>query len=221
MTELTPDVRAADAALARRIMRVAWWSILLGLALEAVVLTIQSLGAKTPALATIAADTAQKVTWSVFVCAALAIANSAAKAVRALACSATGLLCAPAAFILAKSSHKAVNTALDGTAAALTAAPSPWVLAGIKAAEFAALGFLAGRMTARGEARLKHFAFVGAGVGAVFGAIFVGYVRAASAPTPPAVAAVAGMANEILYPTGCAIVLYASDALGPRLMTRR
>lgn len=220
MHELPQYGRAADIALARRIARVAWWSILLGLVLEAAVLTIQSLGARTPPAATIAADTAQKLTWSVFVCAALAIANSAAKAVRALACGATGLLCAPAAFIVAKSSHKAVHTALDGSAAALIAAPSPWVLAGIKAAEFAVLGYLAGRMTARGDARLKHFALTGAGIGAVFGAIFVGYVRAASEPTPPTVAAFAGMANEILYPAGCAMVLYASDALGPRLLSR-
>ena len=58
---------------------------------------------------------------------------------------------------------------------------------------------------------------MGLGVAIVFGGAAVGYTVNVSSPAPATGKVVALGLNELLYPIGCALVLYASDAMSQRL----
>lgn len=208
----SPASRETVPDLIPRLLRVAWLGVLLGLAIELLVLLALGLAGKMPPLLTIAADTAQKVTWSTLVCAALAAAQTLVR-VQALGMAAAGLLGAPIALLLARSVHKAVNAALDAAPAAQAA--TPWVLAGLKGAEYALLGLLLIQLAKRSRGLGAHVA-TGAGLGtAFFGAL--SWLMPLDGFQPQLMRAI----NEILHPTGCALVIYFGTQFGSRLGARK
>lgn len=212
MSQAIPSPPAASREtspdLIPRLLRVAWLGVLLGLSIELLVLLALGLAGKLPPLLTIAADTAQKVTWSTLVCAALAAAQTLVRA-QALGMAAAGLLGAPIALLLARSVHKAVNAALDAAPAAQAA--TPWVLAGLKGVEYALLGLLLIRLAKRARGLGLHAA-AGAGLGlAFFGAL--SWLVPLDGFQPQLMRAI----NEILHPTGCALVIYFGAQFGSRL----
>ncbi len=194
-----------------RVLRAAWLAILLGLVMEAlVVLSLTGFG-PVPKAGAVFADAVQKTSWSLIVCAGLAIGASAARLSGAMpAMGLAGLLAAPLGFVIARALHRGAAVVVSlgpvGTGA------SPVWLAILKAVEYGVLGALLGRAADRGGARLG----VCLGYGFLAGAIFGGIALWLMQPMPPPTFA-ARAVNELLFPVGCAGVLHTSRLLERRM----
>jgi hypothetical protein len=196
------------------LLRVAWLAILLGLLLQlALLLVAAGLGAATSSR-TILAETFKTVSWSLLVCVGVALGRVAAKGRLPLE-GVTGLLAAPLALTAANAVQKGVAEAVD--AAGVPAGPAPvWVLA-IKAAEYGCLGLALNWVGQRAwHSALGHLA-VGLMTGVVFGGVFLAAV-VQSAPTPLSTPSLlARGVNELLFPVGCALVVFIAEVLRAHL----
>ncbi len=132
--------QSQSANLSDTLLRIAWLSILLGLAIEVILLVIATGAGKLPGVQSIAADLAQKISWSVIVCAGLAFGKAASKGQPSWMALA-GLVSAPIAFNVARTLHKSVSFALKVTSPGAGVA-FPFLIAGLKGLEYAALGML-------------------------------------------------------------------------------
>ncbi len=197
--------------LSRTLLRSSWWAIILGLVFEGLQLAAAAAaGAATPVAGSLLADTAQKVSWSYIVCVALACGTAATRGGPA-AIGLLGALAAPLAFGVARAAHKSVAQAL--AAAAPAGGPSPWLLAGVKAAEYAVFGYLVTRLVRRPELRLPAYVRMGLVIGAVFGALLL-WIMDRAAPQGLSVPVLVSRGiNELLFPVGCACVLWATGIL--------
>ncbi|HEY9377640.1 MAG TPA: hypothetical protein VIQ02_11165, partial [Jiangellaceae bacterium] len=156
------------------------------------------------------AETFKTVSWSLLVCVGVALGRVAAKGRLPLE-GVTGLLAAPLALTAANTVQKGVAEAVN--AAGVPAGPAPlWVLA-IKAAEYGCLGLALNWVGRRAwHSALGHLA-VGLLTGVVFGGVFLTVV-VQSAPTPlSASSLLARGVNELLFPVGCALVVFIAEVL--------
>jgi hypothetical protein len=192
-------------------LRAAWLAILLGLLMEAlVVMALAGMG-PVPKLAAAFADTVQKTSWSLIVCAGLAIGAAAARTGSLLSSmSLAGLLAAPLGFVLARALHRGAASVVS--LGAVGTGASPVWLAILKAVEYGVLGALLGRAADRGGARLGPCLGYGFIAGIVFGGIALWLMQ-----PMPAATLVARAVNEMLFPVGCSGVLYASRLLERRI----
>jgi hypothetical protein len=199
----------------RTVLRASWYAIGLGLLLQAVQIGVLAAGgAKLPPLAATAADAAQKVSWSFIVCVALACGTALARAGPG-AMSALGLLAAPLAFAAARALHKTVAQVLDISVPG--GGPSPWLLAGIKAAEYALFGWLIARLIHRPEPRPWPYVRTGLLIGVGFGALFLWALIGAAPAGLPTTTLAARAINELLFPVGCACLLWVTGTLSRRV----
>jgi hypothetical protein len=206
---------AGGAPLWRTVLKVAWLSIGLGLALEVLLLVVAAYGGTAgDSPKPFVADLVRKVSWSLLVCVGIAFGTAAGKA-RSAAMGLLGLVSAPVAFNAAKALHKGTASAL-GVAAGAAAGPSPLLIAALKALEYGLLGAAVGLLGKRGRGTLGAHVGVGLSVGAVFGGAILGASAAAGAATD-LVSLLAAAINEVLFPVGCSLVLYASGTIGKRL----
>jgi hypothetical protein len=190
----------------RKLASVAWLAILLGMAMEALMLAVAAGFRAATAPDPFLAELAQKVSWSVVVCAGLAVGSAIARA-KPAAMGVLGLLSAPLAFNVSRALHRAMAGALG---VAVVAGPAPFAIAALKATQYALLGFVLGHLGQRGAGALAH---VGAGLlaGLLFGVPIVALTGLASQAET-----VARTVNELGFPVGCALVLYAADVLSAR-----
>ena len=196
------------------LLRVAWLAIALGLAMQALRLLLAAGFGAFPGLGPAVADLVGQVSWSVVVCAGLALGTAASTA-RAPVMGLMGLLSAPLALNVSRSLHQGTVAALDiaGTAAG---GPSPLLLALIKGVEYACLGVAVGWIGRRPWGGALAHAAVGLVVGVIFGGAILALTYA-TAPAPlPAVALISRGANEIFFPVGCSLVLFAAQALAKK-----
>ncbi len=195
-----------------KLLKVAWWAILLGLGMELILVAVAAGAGKMPALKPVVADLVQKVSWSFIVCMGLAVGTAAAKS-RGTVMGLAGLAAAPVAFHVARMLHKsAVQTlAIAGPA---SSAPSVATLALIKAVEYAWLGAAIAWLSKRGSGVNAHL-ILGLVTGAACATVIMG-LGAASGAQMPVVALVTRTVNELLFPAGCALVLFAAERLGQR-----
>jgi hypothetical protein len=202
------------ASLGAKLLRAAWLAILLGFVMEALLLLFTAGFGIFPGLKPIAADLIRQVSWSTFVCVGLALGTAVSKA-RAPLMGILGFLAAPLAFTISRSLHQGAVKTLE-IAGSGVEAPPVLLLALLKAVEYACLGVALGWIGRRvwGGA-MVHLA-TGLLVGLVFGGTIVGLTYQMS-PDPPASAELISLgANEILFPVGCSLVLFAATALGKR-----
>jgi hypothetical protein len=202
------------ASLRAKLLRAAWLAILLGFVMEALLLLFTAGFGIFPGLKPIAADLIRQVSWSTFVCVGLALGTAVSKA-RAPLMGILGFLAAPLAFTISRSLHQGAVKTLE-IAGSGVEAPPVLLLALLKAIEYACLGVALGWIGRRvwGGA-MAHLA-TGLLVGLIFGGTIVGLTYQMS-PDPPASAALVSLgANEILFPVGCSLVLFAATALGKR-----
>lgn len=213
--QVPPAQAAAGSELWRKILRVAWLSIGLGILLEVLLLVLAAFaGTAGSSPKPFIADLFQKVSWSFIVCVGLAFGTTASKA-RAGVMGFLGLISAPLGFSIARAVHKGVGQALDVAAAG---GAFPFLIAIVKGLEYGVLGAALGWLSRKsGKASLGTHVGTGVAIGLTFGvAIIALIVRAA--PTPPTSVDLAARAiNEVLFPVGCSVVLYAADAMGKRL----
>jgi hypothetical protein len=207
----TPE--APTSALGSTLLRVAWLAILLGLAMELLLVLASSFGGGLGGLGPFVADLVKNVSWSVFVCVGLAVGMAVTEA-RVPVMGFMGLLSAPIAFKISRVLHKGALEALavsGGGAEDL----SPLLVVAIKGLEYGCLGLGVGWVSQRrwGGA-LAHLA-VGLLVGLGFGGSEIAYATGGTFQLSSA-DLLSEAVDEILFPAGCSMVLFAATTLGKR-----
>ncbi len=194
------------------LLRVAWLAILLGLLLQLALLLVAAGFGTVAGSRPLLAETCKTVCWSLLVCVGVALGRVAAKA-RVPLEGVSGLLAAPLALTAANTLQKGVAEALN--AAGTPAGPPPlWVVA-IKAAEYACLGLALGWIGRRTRGNALGHVAAGLATGIVFGGAFLA-LTVASAPTPLPLLLAKGV-NELLFPVGCALVVFIAEVLATHL----
>jgi hypothetical protein len=203
--------RQEGSQLAKTLLHIAWLSILLGLALEIIMLLIAVNANKIPGIEPIMANLVQKISWSGLVCTGLAFGKAASGANPAWMAFA-GLLSAPSAFAIARVLHKSTADALK-VASAGAAAAFPFLIAGLKGLEYAVLGLVLGWIGKNANSGVFAYGFGGLVIGVVFGTTIAGTSTPGGFGTmniiPPLV-------NEVLFPVGCSLAIYVADLIGKR-----
>lgn len=196
------------------VIRAAWLAVLLGIVLQLLLLAVAAGFSVFRGGGPFVAETVRNVAWSVIVCAGLAAGRTAA-ASRIEFTGLTGMLAAPLGLNAANAIQKAVAEALD-VAQPAPGGPSPFLVALIKAVEYGSLGLAVAWLGSRKQAGAGTYAVVGLIAGVVFGGLILLLVIGTSGP-PPAPAIVSRAANEILFPVGCALVIYVTGVVGGSL----
>jgi hypothetical protein len=199
--------------------RAAWMAIILGLVIEILLLVLGGALGKTLGLGPIVADLVRNVSWSVFVCVGLAVGTAVVKA-RVPLMGLLGLLSAPLAFEVSRVMHKGTLEALAATGEVSSGQFSVFLVGLVKGLEYAVLGMAIGWVGKRPWGGAVAHAAVGLAIGLVFGGTLVGIAHA-SAPEPLSTADLVTRAvNEILFPVGCSLVLFAATSLGKKAAER-
>lgn len=192
------------------LLRVAWLAILLGLLLQLALLLVAAGFGTVTGPQPLLAEASKTVSWSLLVCVGVALGRVVAKG-RVPLEGATGLLAAPLALTAANTLQKGVAEALNVAGAAVGPAPL-WVLA-IKAAEYACLGLALGWIGRRAWGSALGHAGAGLVTGIVFGGAFLTIIIQ-SAPPLSTPSLLARGVNELLFPIGCALVVFIAEVLG-------
>jgi hypothetical protein len=193
----------------RRAIMVAWLAVFAGVAVQALVLATRLLAGAEFVGAQFVATMAQGVSWSVLVCGAVAIGTVAGKA-RAAITGLIGLIAGPVAWGLAKGVQKGVQSLLG-------VAEDPinnffLTVSALKGLEYAVLGAALGFMVGKKWANLRAHILLGLAVGAAFGAFLVTMTvnfNAANGKPVLLPAVLSQSVNELVFPIGCALVIYA------------
>jgi len=186
------------------LLRVAWLSILLGLSIEILLLVVTSFFGKKLVFQVAMAETIQKISWSIVVCSALALAR-VFSAARPLVSGLAGLLSAPIGFIIAGAAQKGVAQALSVPTSS-SPSPSAAVLALLKGLEYAWLGIILAWVGYRYGNTVRAFALSGLTAGVLFGSMVLFLFP------PMAIPVLASRAvNEVLFPVGCSIILFSAE----------
>jgi hypothetical protein len=213
-TEATPAEPATHNFMAT-LLRAAWLAILLGVVMEALLLLFAAGFGIFPGLETIATDLVRQVSWSTFVCVGLAIGTAVSQA-RVPLMGVIGLLAAPLAFSISRSLHQGTVKALEIAGAGSDTTPV-LALALLKALEYGCLGATIGWVGGRSWGGLGAHVSAGLVIGIVFGSAIV-TLTYSTAPEPLAIPdLVSRGVNEILFPVGCALVLFSATAVGKRV----
>jgi hypothetical protein len=202
-TSDSPTVRRS-ADLRPVLTRVAWWSILLGLLMEALLLVLRL--DKLPQLQPVA-EGLGKVTWSLLVCLGLGIGKVLSEN-KPFWMGFAGLVSAPLAFTAAQ----AVQRTVSELTSSVTAAPVTGALiaaGAFRGVEYLCLGAILAVLAQR-ESRPASYLAAGLATGVVFGGILL-------VLTPGAAGSIAGLlgwaVNELLFPMGCAVILYGAGVI--------
>jgi hypothetical protein len=195
----------------RSLLHVGWLAVLLGLAIE-VILVVLAVGFGTLKDANpVLADLVHKISWSVIVCVGIAVGAMAAKA-RGPLMGLAGLLAAPLAFVVARSLHKGALAAL-GVAAAAGPVPSLLLIGLLKGLQYASFGLALNWVEKKPGAKLVAYLATGLSVGVVFGGMILALVIQAAPQMPPVPVLVSSATNEVLFPVGCALAIYVSKVM--------
>lgn len=207
---MTTDIRApavSDRSI-NLLVAAALLAITLGFAIQGgLILFRLSIGLAPPAIK-VAADALGGIAWSTIVCSGIAIGTGATR-YRAWLMGLLGLICAPLGFALAKGVQKGVAV-LSGTPAAPIDA-LVLQIGGLKTIEYALLGVTLAWLLRSRRSTLGNHAFTGLTFGLVFGGAILGLEMAVA--EIPATKLLGLVFNEVLFPVGCASVLYLVDRL--------
>lgn len=205
-TSPTPNLGAT-------LLRVAWLAILLGLGMEAVLIVLGTGLGDALGLGKITADLVKNVSWSLFVCAGLAVGTTIAKAQISLA-GLAGLLSAPLAFEVSRVLHKGTLEALS--VSGTTDGAAPFLIALVKGLEYGVLGMAITWLAQRSWAGAMAYALTGLLIGTVFGGTILILTIGAAAQISTGALVSQGV-NEILFPVGCSLVLFSANVLGKKM----
>jgi hypothetical protein len=183
------------------VIHVAWMAVVLGIVGQLILLALKAAGPTREW----AAELAGKISWAVIVCTALAVVRALSNAAQG-AMGLAGLLGAPLATATARVVQKSTASALDLVDAATK---FPFVLVGIRALEYAVLGLLIARLARCANVGIWHYVRRGLLVGVIFGSVVAVVKGNAGAALLTALAV-----DELLFPIGCSIALFASERVG-------
>jgi hypothetical protein len=213
-SDQTNEGQAPD--LGATLLRVAWLAVILGLAMEVLLLVLGGAVGNALGLKPFVADLVRNVTWSVFVCAGLAIGTAVVKA-RAPLMGFLGLVSGPLAFEASRAFHKGTLEALAITGGG--GALSPVLVAVIKGIEYGCLGLGIGWVSQRPWGGAAAHVAVGVLVGLTFGSMELTLLAGTTPPPPTSDLFVDGV-NEVLFPVGCSLVLFSAGVLGKKAADR-
>lgn len=185
-----------------------WLAILLGLVVQVLILIAKLTAGGQATTLQLFADVASGVTWSALVCSGVAIGTVASRH-RAALMGFLGLVSAPVAWAAAKGVQRGVQWMLG--APLETLGPLVYQVGAAKTLEYAVLGVLVGRLLRTPSSTFGSHALTGLAVGFVFGSaiLWLNHVHAVAAGSAMPAARVAAICvNELLFPVGCAIVIY-------------
>jgi hypothetical protein len=219
MTVHEPDQTRQEPApdFGSLLLRVAWLAILLGLGMEVLLLVLGGAVGDVLGVGPIVADFVRNITWSVFVCVGLAVGTAVAKA-RVPLMGFLGLFSAPLAFEASRVFHKGTLEALAVSVPGGEAV-SPVLIAVVKGIEYGCLGLGVGWVSQRPWGGAAAHVAVGLLVGLVFGSVEIA-LASTVAPLPPLPDLLVEGINDVLFPVGCALVLFSADVLGKRAVNR-
>jgi hypothetical protein len=214
-TNAQTDRLAVNDGVGSQLFTAAWMAVALGFGLEALIaLGAFALGPGTSPSAFLV-NVGQRVSWGTLVCVGLAFAK-AFKPKDPGAAAWAGMLSAPLAFTLARSAHKGLASAMGLSVAA--AAPAVLVLLGtLKALEYGVLGAALARHDEREGASVGSYVRTGTWVGVLFGGAALAALALLSPKPSSAADWFARGVNEVLFPIGCSLILFAASATGRRL----
>jgi hypothetical protein len=210
---LAPDEGTEISRRLTLLARVAFWSILLGLAVQALLLLGRLAGGEAPTSVSLALSAAQGLTWSLLVCLGVAAGMTIAQS-KALIVGIFAAVCAPLAIAGAKLVQHFVAQLMESEAQA--PALSLVTLAVLRGIEYGVLGYLLARLAEKGVTLARPYLVSGIAVGVIFGGSIgvASLMTAAAAGKALAVAAVIGaVVNEVVFPIGCAALIYASQTV--------
>lgn len=220
MSEATHPAPAANAnsgqadAILKKIAILAFCSIALGFAIQGLILAAKLAAASDNTWARAVVDLTGGVTWALLVCTGVGIGTSIMKA-RPLLAGVIALICAPIAIAFAKSSQK-VMSGLMG-AAEQEAVLSLGTISVLRAIEYGVLGWLLGRLVQAGEEGSWPYVRVGMLIGVVFGGAIAALTYQAAVTQglqPGGVQIASSIINEMIFPIGCAFVIYIGQLVG-------
>lgn len=193
------------------LLHVGWLAVLLGLAIEVILVVIAAGFGTLKSAYPILADLVNKISWSVIVCVGIAVGTMAQKA-RGPLMGIAGLLAAPLAFVVARSLHKGALAAL-GVAAAAGPGPSLLLIGVLKGLQYGSFGLALNWIEKKPWGKLVAYLATGLVAGLVFGGMILSLVINAAPQMPPVPVLVSSATNEILFPIGCALVIYVSKVM--------
>jgi hypothetical protein len=197
-----------------RILRLAWMAIVLGLLIQVlIVIAKMAAGAPFPGMKWLP-DIMSGITWSLIVCAGVGLGVAAGEARKAVM-GVLGLISAPMGFLAAKGVQRAVQAFMDAPVDKI--APIFYATAAVRTVEYAALGAALGWLLSRPGKGAVSFAMTGFVAGLIFGGITLGLTMAMSDPKPAQLAAL--VVNELLFPVGCAVVIFLASRAGRMVAT--
>jgi hypothetical protein len=207
------ETGAPTSCTVRKIVTIAWAAILLGFAMQALVLSARvSAGGQLPGIRFLA-DLVQGITWSVLVCFGVSMGTVLVK-LRAVLAGILAAVCTPVAIGAASAGQKVMAASLG--AVGQPAAVPLVVIAAVKAVEYGLLGWLLSRMVERGTRGPVPFLLAGAATGLVFGGTITAltWQALAAGGTVPELPRIVGVGvNEVLFPIGCALVIFLAQTV--------
>jgi hypothetical protein len=183
-------------------------SLLLALVLEALLVVSAAATGGSSAAGQFLVDLVGKVPWAVFVCTGVWLGLEFGWG-RPLLSGLAGLIAAPVGSLLLRAVAEGFHAlALAGS----PSGPSPLLVAAIKGLEYACLGALVGWLGQRTWAAVYHHAAAGLAVGVPFGGALLVLSSSVGGETLGPGPVLAWAVNELLFPVGCALILYSAVA---------
>lgn len=196
-----------------RILTAAWLAVIAGVTVQLLVIAVRAWFGGAIQTIGFAAEMAQGVSWSIMVCAAIAVGTLASKSRAALA-GWIGLFAGPIAWATAKGVQKGVQALTGVPQDQMT--PLFWSICVWKGLEYALLGFglaiLVAGATRRASAYLTFGLLVGLLSACIVIALNLGNAELTGAALPaPRTASV--LTNEVFFAAACSLVIYTAQVL--------
>ncbi len=197
----------------RRILTAAWLAVIAGVLVQLLVIAARAWFSGVVEAIGFAAEMAQGVSWSVLVCAAIAVGTLASKSRESIA-GLIGFFAGPLAWAAAKGVQKGVQALAGVPQDQMT--PLFWSVCGWKGLEYALLGYGLATLVSGATRKVSVYATFGLMVGLLSACIVIALNMANASLTGGAVPApkVASLfANEVFFATACSIVIYTAQVL--------
>jgi hypothetical protein len=214
-TTNSPSPSTLEPTLSATVVRVAWMAVLLGLAMEVLLLILTAGFGFFPGLKSFIADLVRQVSWSVFVCIGLALGTVASR-MRTQLMGLLGLLGAPLAFNAARVVHQGVSKALQIVGPAPESSSLLLYISVLKGVEYALLGIAIGWIGRRVWGGFAAHVGTGLVVGIVFGSLIIALTYWEASSALSGLDLISRGVNEVLFPVGCSVVLYSAKVVGKK-----
>ena len=152
-------------------------------------------------------DLAQKVPWGVGVCTGIWLGLQLGHG-NLLVAAAAGLIAAPIAAMLLRAVAEGAHALAFIEA---PAGPALLSVAAVKGVEYACLGLLLAWLGRRPWARAPHYAAAGLTVAIPFGLALLALSEGAASAALDASGLLAWAVDELLFPVGCALIVFTAD----------